>query len=333
MFKPVHALTLGKKFLMAAAATVLATAAIHAHAQSGFPNKPVRVVIPFPPGGALDTLMRTIAPEVSNQLGQQVVILNKPGGGSQLAAVEITSTPADGYTIFMGQVGDFAVNPLIYKKINYIPSRDFTGVALLVRSPQVMLGNSGGKISSVKALKDVLAGGVDINYGSFGPGTAPHLLGHMLSKTNPSSKFTHIPYKGFPPAMQGFLGGEVDLLFDAIPGAMNMMKGGKVVPLAVAAAQRSPHLPNVPTTTEIGFPSMQMEFWIAIAVKKGTPDAIVTRLHDAFEKAITSPDNWKRFSELGYTRTPMSPEQVNALIQAETDKHRPLIAETGVSVD
>ena len=326
-------LTLAHKVVMAAAVGIVATASFQVHAQSGFPNKPVRVVIPFPPGGALDTLMRTIAPEVSNQLGQQVVILNKPGGGSQLAAVEITSTPADGYTIFMGQVGDFAVNPLIYKKINYIPSRDFTGVSLLVRSPQVMLGNGGGKINSVKALKDALAGNGDINYGSFGPGTAPHLLGHLLSKTHPSAKFTHIPYKGFPPAMQGFLGGEVDLLFDAIPGAMNMMKAGKIVPLAVAAPQRSPHLPNVPTTAEIGFPSMQMEFWIAIAVKKGTPDAIVSRLHDAFEKAMTNADNWKRFSDLGYTRTPMTPDQVNALIQAETDKHRPLIAETGVSVD
>ena len=321
------------KILGIAVAGLVALAAPQLHAQSAFPNKPVRVVIPFPPGGALDTLMRVIGPEVSNQLGQSVVILNKPGGGSQLAAVEVTSTPADGYTVFMGQVGDYAVNPLIFKKINYIPTRDFTGVSMLVRAPQVMLGNSGGKIGSVKALKDVLAAGGELNYGSFGPGTAPHLLGHMLSKTGSSAKFTHIPYKGFPPAVQGFLGGEVDLLFDAVPGSMNMMKTGKVVPLAIAARQRSALLPDVPTTAEIGYPNLLMDFWIAVAVKKGTPDAIVNRLHEAFEKAITQADNWKRFSDLGYTRTPMSPEQINALIQAETDKHRPLIAETGVSID
>jgi tripartite-type tricarboxylate transporter receptor subunit TctC len=307
---------------------------VTAQAQGGYPNKPINVVIPFPAGGAIDTFMRIIAPDLGTQLGQPIVIFNKPGGGSQIAAAALLTAPADGYTVFVAQTGDFSVNPTLYKNINYHPAHDFEGVAMLVRAPQVMLANTAGKVNSVKSLKDAMAArGTDVLYGSFGPGTAPHLLGHMLSKDATGAKFTHVPYKGFPPAMQAIMTKEVDLLFDAIPGALNMMKTGKVVPLAVADTHRNSYLPNVPTTAEIGLPNLVMDFWIGAAVKKGTPRPIVNRLHDALEQAVANPENWKKFSDLGYTRVTMSPEQFDTFVRAETEKMKPVIVDTGVVVD
>lgn len=308
---------------------------VHAQAPSqAFPSKPVKIVIPFPPGGAIDSFMRTIGPELEKQLGQPVVIFNKPGGGSQIAAADILSSPADGYTVFIGQIGDFTVNPIIYKNINYIPARNFDAVAMLVRAPQVMLANTGGKIASVKALKEVMATpGAPITYGSFGSGTAPHLLGHILSRKSSGAAFTHVPYKGFPPAMQALMSQEIDLLFDAVPGTLNMMKTGKVVPLAIADTHRSSYLPNVPTTAEIGYPNLLMDFWIAASVKKGTPQPIIAKLHDALLKAVSQSENWKRFSDMGYTRETMSAKELDSVIRAETEKIAPVIAETGVVID
>lgn len=333
--KPLHSKRLFvRNVLLCGAAVLLASSAVTVQAQAAYPNKPIRVVIPFPAGGAIDTFMRTISPELSAQLGQPVLIFNKPGGGSQIAAADILSAPADGYTVFVAQTGDFSVNPVLYKTSNYITARDFDGVAMLVRAPQVMLANAEGKVNSVKSLKDTMATqGGSVLYGSFGPGTAPHLLGHLLSKGAPGAKFTHVPYKGFPPAMQAIMTKEIDLLFDAVPGTLNMMRSGKVVPLAIADSQRNSHLPNVPTTAEIGLPNLVMDFWIGAAVKKGTPRAIVNRLNDAFEKAVAHPENAKKFSDLGYTRVTMSPEKFDGFIRAETEKMKPVIVDTGVVVD
>jgi len=305
-----------------------------AHAQASFPNKPIRVVIPFPAGGAIDTFVRIIAPELSTQLGQPILVINKPGGGSQIAAGDLLASPADGYTVFVAQTGDFSVNPLLYKNINYVPARDFDGVGMFVRAPQVMLANAAGKINSVATLKAEMGKqGGDLLYGSFGPGTAPHLLGHMMSKGAAGVKFTHVPYKGFPPAMQAIMTKEVDLLFDAVPGALNMARSGKIVPLAIADSNRNSFLPNVPTTAEIGFPNLVMDFWIGAAVRKGTPRAIVNRLNEVFAKAVAAPENWKKFEDSGYIRVTMSPDQFDAFVAAETQRMKPVIVETGVVVE
>ncbi len=314
---------------------LVAGASVHAQTPAGgSSSKPVRMIVPFPPGGAIDTFVRTIGPELERQLGQTVVIFNKPGGGSQIAAAEVLSSPADGHTVFVGQIGDFTVNPILYKNINYVPARDFDGVGMLVRAPQVMVANASGKMGSVKQLKDTLAAnGSLVTYGSMGPGTAPHLLGHILSRQATAAKFTHVPYKGFPPAMQALMTQEIDLLFDAVPGTINMMKTGKIVPLAIAGTQRNSSFPNIPTTAEIGLPSLVMDFWIGAAVKKGTPVAIVNKLNDALQKAVSTPENAKRFTEWGYTLVTSSPSEFDAAIHAETERIKPVIVEAGVKVD
>jgi tripartite-type tricarboxylate transporter receptor subunit TctC len=333
--KTVHS----KRFFLGAVASgvlaFLAASPATVHAQAGFPSKPVRVLVPFPAGGAIDSFVRTIAPELSAQLGgQPVLVINKPGGGSQIAAGDLLASPADGHTVFVAQTGDFSVNPHLYKNINYVPPRDFDGIGMFVRAPQVMLANPTGKINSVATLKSEMSKqGGSVLYGSFAPGTAPHLLGHILSKSASGGKFTHVPYKGFPPTMQAIMTNEIDLLFDAVPGTLNMQRTGKVIPLAIADTARNSHLPNVPTTAEIGFPQLVMDFWIGAAVKKGTPRAIVNRLNEAFAKAVAAPDVMKKFDDLGYSRVSMSAEQFDAFVNAEFQRMKPVIAETGVTVD
>jgi tripartite-type tricarboxylate transporter receptor subunit TctC len=322
-----------KKFVQLLAGALVAVTCLGSAAQDAYPSKPIKMVIPFPPGGAVDTLMRTLGPELSTQLGQPIVIENKPGGGAQIGAAAITTAPADGYTVFVAEVGAFGINPTLYKNLQYQPVRDFDGVAMLVRTPMVMYGSPSGKINSLKSLRDAMAVGENINYGSFGPGTAPHILGHLLARGTPKAKFTHVPYKGAPPAFQAIMANEIDLLFDGVPGTLNMIRGNKAAPIAVAAAQRSEFLPNVPTTTELGYPAMQMDLWIGAAVKKGTPAAIVNRLNAAFEKVITQPDTWKRLADFGYSRTAMTPAQFNAFIKSEVDRYRPTILDTAALVD
>lgn len=322
-----------KKFIKALVGVITATLCLAIAAQDSYPSRPIKVVIPFPPGGAVDTMMRAIGPDLSAQLGQPIVVDNKPGGGAQIAAAAMTNAPADGYTIFLGEVGAFGVNPTLYKNILYQPVRDFEGVAMLARTPMVLYGSTTGKITSLKALKDLIAAGDNINYGSFGPGTAPHILGHLLARANPKGKFTHVPYKGAPPAFQAIMSNEIDLLYDGVPGTLNMVRSNKAVPLVVSAAQRSEFLPNVPTAVEVGYPAMQMDLWIGAAVKKGTAPAIINRLNAAFEKAMSQPETWKRFSDLGWSRTPMSPAQFNAFIKSEIERYRPTILETGVIAD
>lgn len=312
---------------------LVAASSLGAAAQDHYPSKPIKVVIPFPPGGAVDTMIRTMGPQLSAELGQPVVVDNRPGGGAQIGAAAVTGAPADGYTVFLAEVGSYAINPSLYKKLSYQPTRDFDGVAMLAIAPMVMYSSSSGKLTNLQALKDAMTNGKDLNYGSFGPGTAPHILGHLLATSTPKAHLTHVPYKGAPPAIQAIMANEIDLLFDAMPGTLNMVRGGKGVPLAVASDKRSEFLPQVPTTAEIGYPAMKMDMWIGAAVKKGTPVAIVNRLHNAFDKVLAQPEVWKKFSEFGYSRTAMSPAQFQAFVDSEISRFRPTILATGVVVD
>lgn len=315
------------------AGCALALAPLVATAQVPFPTKPIKVLIPFAAGGAVDTMIRAMGPELQAQLGQPIVVENKPGGGAQIAAASLMQSPADGYTVLAAEVGTFGVNPTLYPKLSYQPVRDFEGLAMLARAPMVMYGNPKGKVTSLQVLKDALAKGTPLTYGSFGPGTAPHLLGNQLAKGSTKPDLTHVPYKGAPPAFQAMMANEIDLLFDGVPGTLNMMRNGYAVPLAIAASKRSEFLPQVPTTAEIGYPAMSMDLWIGVVARKGTPPAIANALSAAFEKAITAPTVWKRFAELGFSRDAMTPAQFNAYIKAEIDRFRPIVQDSGASVD
>lgn len=322
-------MTLLKSFVV----VTLSAATLVAAAKDPYPSKPIKVIIPFPPGGAVDTFVRTMGPELATELGQPIVVDNRPGGGGQIGAATVLGAPSDGYTLFVAEIGTYVINPMIYKSISYLPMRDFDNITMLARAPMVMYSSSSGNLKSFDALKDAVKLGRELNYGSFGPGTAPHILGHALGKAMPGSKFVHVPYKGAPPAFQAIMSNEIDLLFDAVPGTLNMVRSNKGLPLAVASAQRTEFLPNVPTFAELGFANLKMDLWIGASVKKGTDPAIVNKLHTAIEKVLTQPAVWKRYADFGYSRAPMTPAKFQAYIEAETLRYRPLVVDTGVTVD
>ncbi|MFW7344491.1 MAG: Bug family tripartite tricarboxylate transporter substrate binding protein [Pigmentiphaga sp.] len=317
------------KSLLAACALVLSANA----AASDFPSKPIRVVIPFPPGGVVDTIIRSIGPGLARELGQPVIVDNRPGGGAQIAASAIKQSPADGYTVFAGEMGALAINPTLYKNISYNPATDFEPVAALLKAPLVLYGNPAGKIRSEQTLRSALAGSTDVNYASMGPGTGPHILGHLLSRNNPRARLTHIPYKGAPAATMAVLSNEVDINFDAVPTVLNLYRASKVVPLGIAADKRSPFFPDVPTMAELGQPGVVMDIWVGVEVKRGTPPAVVAKLANAFNKAMDDPGVLSKFTELGYDRFHMSREDFGQFIKTEIDRYRPIIIESGASVE
>ena len=297
-----------------------------------YPQKPVRIVIPFTAGGAMDNIIRTLGPSLERDLGQTVIVENRPGGGAQIAVSALKNAPADGYTLFVGGVGQFAINPTLYKNLQYQPTTDFDGVATLLSAPMVMYSNSGNAIHSTETFKQAMKGG-DIDYASVGAGTAPHILGYRLSRQNPEAKFTHIPYKGMPAVVNAILANEVDITFDAVPGVLALARSGKITPLGLAASKRSSFFPDTPTMAEHGQSDMEMDFWVAVVAKKGTPTEIIQRLHAAFESALTEPATLKKFTDQGYSRFVMSPGELNAYIASEVEKYRPIIIASGAKVD
>jgi tripartite-type tricarboxylate transporter receptor subunit TctC len=302
-------------------------------AAQDFPNKPIKIVIPFTAGGGVDNIIRAISPALTAELGQPIVVDNKPGGGAQIAVAVLQQAPADGYTLFAAPGGPFALNPHLYKKLSYNPLEDFQGVATFMTAPMVMFTHPSGRINSIDAFRKTLKSGGEIKYSSPGQGTAPHLFGNLLAKSASNPNMLHVPYRGAPPAIQAVLSKEVDMMFDAVPTVIGLTKGGQVLPLAIAAEARHPLYPAVPTLKELGLPQITMDFWVGVVTKKGTPAPVVQRLHAAFEKVLNNPAVFKQFQERGYTRMSLSPEQFNQLIKSELEKYRPIVKESGATIE
>jgi tripartite-type tricarboxylate transporter receptor subunit TctC len=301
-------------------------------AAEDFPSKPIRVVIPFPPGGVVDTIIRSLGPGLSHTLGQPIIVENRPGGGAQIAASAIKQAPADGYTLFAGEMGALAINPTLYKNITYDPPKDFEPIAALLKSPLVLYGSPTGKIHTQESLRAALAGQTDINYASMGSGTGPHILGHLMARNSTHARLTHIPYKGATAATMAVLSNEVDINFDAVPTVLNQFKLNKVVPLGIASDKRSPYFPGVPTMAELGQPNVVMDIWVGVVTKRGTPPAVLSKLSAAFNKAMDDPEVLRKFTELGWDRFSMPREAFGQFIASEIDRFRPIILDSGAQV-
>lgn len=268
------------------AGLVLATAASTGWAQA-YPAKPVRLVVPFPPGGLIDNMARLLGPRLSQELGQPVVIENKPGAGGNLGAAEVARAPADGYTLLMASP-PLTISPSLYKTLPYKPEQ-IVPVALLGRVPNVLIVKAGG-VSSVKQLiEKAQAQPGRLNYASNGNGTSLHLSAELFKSTS-NTFITHIPYRGAAAGITAILAGEVDMMFDNLPSAMGQIQGGKVKALAVTTVQRSKALPDVPTLVELGMPDFDVSAWFGLAAPAGIPPAIVTRLEQALEKVSKQPE-------------------------------------------
>jgi tripartite-type tricarboxylate transporter receptor subunit TctC len=310
---------------------VLAVAAVGtAHAQ--YPAKPVRWVVPFPPGGGSDTLARIMSPKFGEILGQQIVIDNRPGAGANIGAEVAAKAPPDGYTILMGNVAH-AINMSLYAKPGYEIVKDFAAVNLLASTPNIVVVHPSLPVRSIQqlvALAKARPGELDV--ASSGAGSSAHLAGELFNNLA-GTRMNHIPYKGGGPAVAALVGGEVSVGFATMPSVISHVKSGKMRGLAVTTAKRSPATPDLPTVSESGLKGYEAGTWYGLLVPVATPKDAVTRLHAESMKVIATPDVKQRLDTAGFETLGSTPEQFGSYIRSEVDKWTKVVRAAGVRVD
>jgi tripartite-type tricarboxylate transporter receptor subunit TctC len=294
------------------------TAALHAFAQTTYPNKPVRFFVPFTAGSGTDIVARTVADVISKSLGQPVLIENRPGAGGTIAASQVAKSDPDGYTILVHSSGH-ALNPSIYPNLPYDTVKDLWGVTPIAALPNVLVVSPA---RGWKSVSDMLAAAKaapgQLNYASAGMGSATHLNAEKF-KLQAGIDAVHVPFKGTPEALSDVIGGRNDWFFAPLSSALPLIKDGKLQALAVSTAQRSQALPQVPTTIEAGVSGSDYVFWVGMLVPSATPSPIVKRLHDEVIKALALAEVKDKLNRLGAEPMPMSPEAFNAFIKVEMD--------------
>ncbi len=311
---------------------LLALSAALASAQS-YPTKPIRIVVPFPPGGATDILARDVAQKLTEAWGQQVIVDNRPGAGGNIGSELVAKSAPDGYTLEMGTVGTHAINASLYAKMPYDHVKDFVPVILVAGVPNVLVVNPAVPVNSVAELiAYAKANPGKLNFASSGSGTSIHLSGELF-KVMAGVQMTHIPYKGSAPALQDLLGGQVQLMFDNLPPSLPQIKAGKLRALAVTTATRAPALPDVPTIAEAGLPGFESSSWFGLLAPAGTPPAIVVKLNAEVAKWLATPDAKERLAKQGANAVGGSPEDFEKHIAAETVKWAKVVKDSGARVD
>jgi tripartite-type tricarboxylate transporter receptor subunit TctC len=296
-----------------------------------YPNRAIKLIVPFPPGGLIDNVARLISPELSKELGQAIVIENKPGAGGNLGATDVARAAPDGYTLLMASA-PLSINPALYKSLPYNPA-NLEPVAIFGQLPNVLLVSPESGITSVNDLvKRAKSAPGKINYASNGNGTSLHLSAELL-KNQAGIFVVHIPYRGSAFANTAVMAKEVDFMFDNLPPAMGHIKGGKLNALAVTSAQRNPALPNVPTMIESGFPGYEVNAWFGIAAPKGTPDVVIQKLQNSIEKIISRKEMVESLSRLGATAMFMNTESATKFMKADTDSWRKVVDYAKIQLD
>lgn len=309
--------------------------AFAARAQS-FPTKPMRIIVPFTPGGSTDVLARAIGVELGKAFGQPVVIENVPGAGGSLGADKAAKSPADGYTLLMGHIGTLAINPALYPKLGYDPQRSFTPVAWVARVPNVLVVNASVPARNLKeliALAKARPG--HLAYGSGGSGSAAHTTMEYL-KMQTGTSFLHIPYRGTAPSVTDLLAGQVQVLFTGVPALLPHIKSGKMRALAVSSPKRLAILPDVPTVAESGVPGtkdFEADQWYGLVAPAGTPAAVVTLLNQQVNRALASDEVRSRLAAEGAEATPASPQVFAQLIANEIPRWARVIQSAHITLD
>jgi tripartite-type tricarboxylate transporter receptor subunit TctC len=318
--------------MLGVAAALLALTAAPAQAQ-GYPSKPIRLICPFPPAGAVDIASRAIATELSRTMGVAVNVENRPGAGGNIGGTEAARSPADGYTIFMTTSGINGINPALYAKMGFDPNRDLVPVVALVSLNNVLVVHPSVKATSVAdiiALAKAEPG--RLTYASSGSGTSIHMSAEMF-KYLTKTEIQHIPYKGSAPAITDLLGGQVMMMFDNLPSALPHIKAGKLRALATTGAKRDPLLPELPTVAEAGVAGYESGVWFGLLAPAGTPREIIARLNTESVKATRSPDFVKRMNELGYSTIGNTPEEMGEMLKAELARWAPIVKASGAKAD
>ena len=313
------------------AALALASVAGAAHAQA-WPSKPVSLVVPFPAGGTTDVLARALAERLSPAIGQPVIVENKPGAGATIGADYVAKAKADGHTLLIGAV-HHTIASSVYKKLPYDFQKSFEPVTVIAMVPNVLVVNARTPAKNVNELVALIkAKPAEASYGSNGNGTAQHLIGTQFQQQT-GTRLQHIPYKGSGPLATDLLGGQILMSFDTITPVLPHIKAGKLRPLAVTTAKRSPALPDVPTLQEAGLKDFDIGTWFGVLAPVGTPKPVLDRLSAEATKIIQSPDFKKRMDDIGAQPVGNSPAEMAAQIRSETDKFSLLVKAANVTVE
>jgi tripartite-type tricarboxylate transporter receptor subunit TctC len=324
----------------AAAAAALTVLAAPSWAQGAWPNKPVRIIVPFAAGGTTDILARAMAPELSKAFGQPFIIDNRGGAGGNVGTDMVAKAPADGYTLLMGTVGTHGINRALYPKLPFDPIKDFAPVTMVAAVPNVMEMNADkAKALNIHNVQDFIryakANPGKLNMASSGSGTSIHLAGELF-KSMTGSFMTHIPYRGSAPALLDMVGGSADVMFDNLPSSMQQIKAGKLVALAVTSAQRSPALPDVPTVEEAGGPALkgfEASSWFGLLAPAGTPPEIVNRIQQEVAKSLGTPAMKEKLLAQGAIPSGNSPADFAKHIEREHTKWAKVVKDSGAKVD
>ena len=297
-----------------------------------YPNKPVRVVIPYPPGGPTDIVARVMFQQVSEATGQQFLLDNRAGAGGNIGAEIVAKAPADGYTLLIGTTAH-AINMSLFKNLNYDVQKDFAPVSLLTQGPLVLVTHPQFPANSVKELIEVAKskpGG--LNFASSGNGQSTHLSAELFN-TMAGIKMSHVPYKGSAPALTDVMSGQVDVMFDTTLSAMPFVKAGKLKALGLTSPVRSAAAPDVPTIAESGLPGYEVFAWNGVLVPAGTPRAVIQQLNDQIRKAMLLPQVKDKFSAQGFAASWNSPENFGVFLKNEVDKWARTVKASGATLD
>ena len=327
-----------RAFLLSLVCVALGAASGLSQAQIAWPSKPVKIVVPFAPGGTTDILARAVAPELAKAFGQAFVIENRAGAGGNIGAEQVAKSAADGYTLLMGTVGTHGINKSLFAKLAYDPQKDFAPITLVAGVPNVMVMNTErAKALAINTVPDFIAYARkhpgELNMASSGSGTSIHLAGELF-KTSTGIYMTHIPYGGSAPALLGLVSGQVDVMFDNLPSAIALIKSGKLKAFAVTSAQRSGAMPDLPTVAEAApLKGFDATSWFGLLAPAGTPQAVVNRLQQETAKALNSPEIKEKLLAQGAIPSGNTPQEFAALIDAEIKKWAVVVKASGARVD
>jgi len=297
-----------------------------------YPNKPVRVVVPYPPGGPTDIVARVLFQQVSEATGQQFLVDNRAGAGGNIGAEIVAKAPADGYTLLIGTTAH-AINMSLFKNLNYDVQKDLTPVSLLTQGPLVLVAHPQFPANSVKEVIELAkskTGG--LNFASSGNGQSTHLSAELFN-TMAGIKMSHVPYKGSAPALTDVMSGQVDVMFDTTLSAMPFVKAGKLKALGLTSPVRSSAAPDVPTIAESGLPGYEVFAWNGVLVPAGTPKVIIQQLNDQIRKAMLLPQVKDKFSAQGFAASWNSPENFGVFLKNEVDKWGRTVKASGATLD
>jgi tripartite-type tricarboxylate transporter receptor subunit TctC len=320
------------KFIGIAFAAILALPGIAA-AQADYPSKPIKLIVPFPPAGGTDVLSRAIAQSITTNTKWTIVIENKPGAGGNIGLDAAAKSPADGYTIAMGQTANLAVNPALYSSMPFDPLKDFAPIALVSSQPLILVVNAGSPYKSLKDLIDAAKKEPGkLTMGSAGNGTIGHIGGELFQR-RAGIKLTHIPYKGAGPAVTDLMGGSIDCFFGNSQAVGGLVSSGRLRPIAVTSPKRLANFADVPTVAEQGYAGFEAATWSGLVAPAGTPKPIVDKLNAAANAALATSEMKAKLAEDGSTPLGGTPEQFAAFIRSEHGKWGSAVREAGIKLD